>query len=84
MSWVDGFFNTFHALLFICYFQLRGLPTKASNKLFGRLGMLAMIGAVISFFSFYVGYSLKENSYKTCPGKSWNAPTEYVRDMKLC
>ncbi len=43
-----------------------------------------MIGAVISFFSFYVGYSLKENSYKTCPGKSWNAPTEYVRDMKLC
>ncbi|MFV8853845.1 DUF1240 domain-containing protein [Serratia fonticola] len=31
-----------------------------------------------------MGYSLKENGYKTCPRKSWNTPTEYVRDMKLC
>ncbi|MBL5861217.1 DUF1240 domain-containing protein [Serratia fonticola] len=67
------------------YFQLRGMPIKVNNKLFGRLAMLAMVGAVISlFFSFYVSYSLKTNGYKICPRKSWNAPTEYVRDMKLC
>ncbi|HBE9179400.1 TPA: DUF1240 domain-containing protein [Serratia fonticola] len=89
-SWRVGLmvFSTPFMLYFlyvIFYFQLRGLPTKANNKLFGRLGMLAMIGAVISlFFSFYVGCSLKANGYKTCPRKSWNAPTEYVRDMKLC
>ncbi len=67
------------------YFQLRGMPIKVNNKLFGRLAMLAMVGAVISlFFSFYVSYSLKTNGYKICPRKSWNAPTEYVRDIKLC
>lgn len=67
------------------YFQLRGVPIKVNNKLFGRLAILAMVRAVISlFFSFYVGYRLKANGYKTCQRKSWNAPTKYVRDIKLC
>lgn len=34
------------------YFQLRGMPIKVNNKLFGRLAMLAMVGAVISLFFF--------------------------------
>ncbi len=89
-SWKVGVMIFFAPLIFyfsymIFYVSIKNKPIRVNSKLANSLVVLAMIGAVISlFFSFYVSYSLKENGYKTCPSKSWNAPTEYVRDMKLC
>jgi hypothetical protein len=89
-SWKTGVMIFFSPLIFyfsymIFYVSIKNKPIRLNNKLANSLAVLAIIGAVISlFFSFYVSYSLKENGYKTCPRQSWNAPTEYVRDVKLC
>lgn len=73
----------FSYLAFSCV--IKNEVSAMNNKLANALTILAMVGALISLFlSMYVSYSLKDNGYKTCPRKSWNAPTEYVRDIKLC
>jgi hypothetical protein len=89
-SWKVGLFIFGSPLLF--YFSylailcvIKNKVPVMNNKLANLLALLAMIGAVISlFFSFYVGYSLKDNGYKNCPRKSSNEPTMYVKDIKLC
>jgi hypothetical protein len=58
---------------------------KMNNKLANYLAVFVILGAVASLFlSMYVGQNLMNDGYKVCPRKSWMAPNEYVRNLKLC
>ncbi|MFN3070184.1 DUF1240 domain-containing protein [Serratia sp. J2] len=59
--------------------------SKMNNKIANFLSTIAISGAVLSLLSsMYISQNLKDNGYKICPRKSWMAPNEYVRDLKIC
>ncbi|HBE9078053.1 DUF1240 domain-containing protein [Serratia fonticola] len=59
--------------------------SKMNNKMANFLSTIAISGAVLSLLSsMYISQNLKDNGYKICPRKSWMAPNEYVRDLKMC
>lgn len=89
-SWKLGFMIFVAPLMFYfsflaIYSVIKNKFAKMNNKLTNVLAIIAVLGAVISLFlSMYISQNLKDNGYNVCPRKSWMAPNEYVRDLKLC
>ncbi len=89
-SWKVGFVIFAVPLLFyfsyLAFFSaIKNKPAIMNNKLANALAILAILGSIISLFSSaYIGYSLTEYGYKSCPRSSWMSPNEYVKDIKLC
>ncbi|CDG19631.1 Putative membrane protein (fragment) [Xenorhabdus doucetiae] len=52
------------------------------GNLFVLMGMLGFVFSL--FFSFYVDFKLKNESYFLCDKSSWMAPNKYVKDVSLC
>ncbi|MFJ5332146.1 DUF1240 domain-containing protein [Pectobacterium versatile] len=67
------------------YSAIMGEVAKMNNKLANSLTIIAMFGAMVSFFSsMYISYDLSDQGYETCPKNSWMAPNKYVKDIALC
>ncbi|TAI92974.1 DUF1240 domain-containing protein [Pectobacterium versatile] len=67
------------------YSAIKNEVPKMNNKLANSLAIVAIFGAVVSFFSsIYISYNLNDQDYKICPNNSWIAPSKYVKDISLC
>nr|WP_306798033.1 DUF1240 domain-containing protein [Pectobacterium carotovorum] len=67
------------------YSAIKNEVPKMNNKLANSLAIVAIFGAVVSFFSsIYISYNLNAQYYKICPNNSWVAPSKYVKDISLC
>ena len=67
------------------YSAIKNEVPKMNNKLANSLAIIAIFGAVVSFFSsIYISYDLNDKDYKICPKNSWIAPNKYVKDISLC
>ncbi|MBA0205594.1 DUF1240 domain-containing protein [Pectobacterium aroidearum] len=67
------------------YSTIKNEVPKMNNKLANSLAIIAIFGAVVSFFSsIYISYDLNDKDYKICPKNSWIAPNKYVKDISLC
>ncbi|WP_121576222.1 DUF1240 domain-containing protein [Brenneria alni] len=89
-SWKVGVIIFSVPLLFyfsyLAFFSvIKNEPAKMNNKLANSLAMIAIFGAVVSFFSsIYISYNLSERGYNVCPKISWMDPNKYVKDIALC
>lgn len=67
------------------YSTIKNEVPKMNNKLANSLAIIAIFGAVVSFFSsIYISHNLNVQGYKTCPKNSWMAPSKYVKDNSFC
>ncbi|CAG76571.1 putative membrane protein [Pectobacterium atrosepticum SCRI1043] len=58
---------------------------RMNNKLANVLAVIAIFGAVVSFFlSMYISYSLDDRGYLVCQKISWMGPNKYVKDIAFC
>ncbi|TAI92975.1 DUF1240 domain-containing protein [Pectobacterium versatile] len=92
ISWIsfNGYLSFGSPLLFYFsylafYSAIKNEVPKMNNKLANSLAIVAIFGAVVSFFSsIYISYNLNDQDYKICPNNSWIAPSKYVKDISLC
>ncbi|WP_443256001.1 DUF1240 domain-containing protein [Xenorhabdus sp. IM139775] len=65
----------------ICFFKI----PKNNNSIFKILTFIGILGFVISFpVSWYANYKFNNLGYSTCYKLSWNAPSKYVKNPRLC
>ncbi|TAI92972.1 DUF1240 domain-containing protein [Pectobacterium versatile] len=84
-SWVFGSPLLFYFSYLAFYSAIKNEVPKMNNKLANSLAIVAIFGAVVSFFSsIYISYNLNDQDYKICPNNSWIAPSKYVKDISLC
>ncbi|PHM29067.1 DUF1240 domain-containing protein [Xenorhabdus innexi] len=75
-------FHMFFSVILICFVSNSKEFINYLFKIFTRLFFVVFI---LSFpVSLYSDYKLKSFGYLTCSKKSWVAPNEYVRNIKLC
>ncbi|WP_422646040.1 DUF1240 domain-containing protein [Xenorhabdus miraniensis] len=75
-------FHMFFSVILICFISK---PKSFINRFFKIFTRMFFVVFVLSFpISLYTDYKLKSFGYLTCSKKSWVAPNEYVRNIKLC
>ncbi|CDH21888.1 putative Similar to membrane protein [Xenorhabdus bovienii str. kraussei Quebec] len=90
LSWrTFTIFFSYHFLLYFCiipvYYVLSLRMPKNNNMFIKYLLLISVFGLILSIpISWYFDYKFKSLGYSVCYKLSWNAPSKYVKDTKLC
>ncbi|CDH32421.1 DUF1240 domain-containing protein [Xenorhabdus bovienii] len=82
-------FFSYPFLLYFCiipvYYEFSLRMPKNNNMFIKYLLLISILGLILSIpISWYLDYKFKSLGYSVCYRLSWNAPSKYVKDTKLC